>query len=113
MMLGEVALVVPGQDPFRGAAAATTLPGRSRPTRSASLLGGREPAVGEAALDAALGNRRGSRCRAFERDRRAEREAEEEDAAEVQVVDQAEDVVDEVVVGDPPEPGAVVGLSPG
>jgi hypothetical protein len=43
-------------------------------------------------------------------DRRAEGEADQEDPAERQVLDQAEQVVDQVLVGDPPQTGAVVGV---
>ena len=81
--------------------------------RQGEPLGRREAAGGRSPLDDGLREPPGLAVQGLERDRRAEREAEQEDAAEVQVVDQAEEVVDQVVVGDPAEPGAVVGVLAG
>ena len=60
----------------------------------------------------ALGNRRGSRWGARARSSSRTR-ADQEGPAESQVVDQAEEVVDEVVVADLRQPGAVVGVLAG
>ena len=49
----------------------------------------------------------------LEGDRRTERQPDQERPADVQVVDQSEQVVHEMVVGDPAQAGTVVGVLAG
>ncbi len=70
--------------------------------------------MGEGPLDRRPGEAAGLAVEGGERDRRSEGQAEEEDAAELEVVDQAEEVGDEVGVADPVEGRAPSpGFSPG
>ena len=93
----------PGSCRRNGSRAA--VPGTSRPRRKAQRSAGVNARWANPPCTAARGNRLGSRCSALSVDRRAEREPDQEGPPDVQVVDQPEQVVHEVVVGDPPTGG--------
>ena len=69
--------------------------------------------MGESTLHGGLGKPPGLAMKGLQDDRRSERQPGQKRSADVQVIDQSEQVVDQVVVRDPPSLAPSSGCSPG